>query len=201
MKTDLLFSSFPFAQQGKVTLHGLSELDIPALWGILGDEDNFRYMPNAAPSSPEECKVFLRQANLLFQKKDTVTLGIYANNQENRLAGILKIYQVSPKVEAVSLSFMLNPEYAGLGLASDGVRCAVSYLMDTIGVHRIQCWVLPINYRGILVLERCGFQKEGLLRDGEWWPDKGIVDICLYSLLPTDLNRHGGSDSPKNYYL
>ena len=66
---------------------------------------------------------------------------------------------------------------------------SVDYLMAAIGVHRIQAYVLPTNHRGILVLERCGFVKEGTIREGFLWPDKGIVDLSLYSLLPTDLRR------------
>ena len=46
--------------------------------------------------------------------------------------------------------------------------------------------MLPINYRAVLVLERCGFVKEGTIREGFYWPDKGIVDLTVYSLLPTD---------------
>ena len=61
--------------------------------------------------------------------------------------------------------------------------------MGSIGVHRIQAYVLPTNYRGVLVLERCGFVREGTIREGFFWPDKGIVDLTLYSLLPTDTHR------------
>ena len=57
---------------------------------------------------------------------------------------------------------------------------------STVGVRRIQCLVLPTNYRAVLVLERCGFVKEGTIREGFLWPDKGIVDLTIYSLLPTD---------------
>ena len=64
---------------------------------------------------------------------------------------------------------------------------------ETIGLPRVelvgQHEVRMSNHRGILVLERCGFVKEGTIREGFLWPDKGIVDLSLYSLLPTDLRR------------
>ena len=57
-------------------------------------------------------------------------------------------------------------EYTGQGYASAAVRATTEYLFRTVGVRRIQCFVLPINYRAVLVLERCGFVKEGTIREG-----------------------------------
>ena len=123
-------------------------------------------------------------------------LGIYSTL--NRLVGLLEISQINPQVESVTLSFILGQEYTGQGYASAAVRATTEYLFRTVGVRRIQCFVLPINYRAVLVLERCGFVKEGTIREGFYWPDKGIVDLTVYSLLPTD--KKPKSTGPA-YYL
>ncbi len=187
MKMNLLFSSFPFLAAEKVTLSRMTELDLKALWEIMGDEENYRFAPTAALRSPGECAAKLRQAEALFREKRAVVLGIYPNGREHRLVGTLEIFDVDSVVESASITFTLNQRYTGQGYASASVRAVAEYLMNTIGVHRIQAYVLPINYRGVLVLERCGFQKEGTIREGFLWPDKGIVDLTLYSLLPSDL--------------
>lgn len=48
MKTSLLFSSFPFITGEKVTLSRMTELDLRALWEIMGDDENYRFAPTAA---------------------------------------------------------------------------------------------------------------------------------------------------------
>ena len=164
----------------------------------MGDEENYRFAPTAALRSPTECAAKLRQADVLFREKRAVVLGIYPNGRENRLVGTLEIFDVDPEVESATITFLLNQADTGQGYASSAVRATADYLMNTVGVHRIQAYVLPINYRGVLVLERCGFQKEGTIREGFLWPDKGIVDLTLYSLLPTD--RKPKSSGPA-YYL
>lgn len=197
MKTSLLFSSFPFMSCEKVTLTRMTELDLDAMWEIMGDDDNYRFAPTAALRSPVECSLKLRQIDAMFRDKVAITLGIYPNGRENRLAGFLEIYGIDPHVQAVTLRFTLHRECTGMGYASSAVRAAAEYLFTTIGVHRIQAYVLPTNYRGVLVLERCGFLKEGTIREGFLWPDKGIVDLSLYSLLPTDRRKKAGP----SYYL
>ncbi len=198
MKTNLLFSSFPFIASEKVTLTRMTELDLKDLWRIMGDDENYRFAPTAALRSPSECAGKLKQAESLFREKRAVVLGIYPNGKDHRLAGTLEIFDVDPQVEAVTITFTLNRQDTGLGYASSAVRATAEYLMGTVGVHRIQAYVLPINYRGVLVLERCGFQKEGTIREGFLWPDKGIVDLTLYSLLPSDLKPKRSGPA---YYL
>lgn len=198
MKTQLLFSSFPFLAGDKVTLARMTELDLKNLWLIMGDEQNFRYSPTAALRNPNECILKLRQAESLFREKRAVVLGIYPNEGEHQLAGTLEITVADPKINCVNLSFRLARRFTGQGFASSAVRCASSYLMETIGANRIQAYVMPNDYRGALVLEACGFQKEGTIREGFLWPDKGLVDLTLYSLLPSDRRPKAATQS---YYL
>lgn len=197
MKTSLLFSSFPFIASEKVTLTRMTELDLNAMWEIMGDEENYRFAPTAALRSPTECGLKLRQIEAMFKDKVAITLGIYPNGRENRLAGFLELYGIDPQVQAVTVRFTLHRKCTGMGYASSALRATVEYLFSTIGAHRIQAYVLPTNYRGVLVLERCGFLKEGTIREGFLWPDKGIVDLSLYSLLPTDRRKKAGPA----YYL
>ena len=174
----------------------VTDMDLEALWQILSDEDSHRFTPEAALRSHRECAAKLRQFDTMFQERRGVVLGIYSTL--NRLVGLLEISQINPQVESVTLSFILGQEYTGQGYASAAVRATTEYLFRTVGVRRIQCFVLPINYRAVLVLERCGFVKEGTIREGFYWPDKGIVDLTVYSLLPTD--KKPKSTGPA-YYL
>ena len=125
----------------------------------------------------------------MFRDRIAIILGIYPKGGGNRMAGVFEIYSIDPKTESATIRFTLSRRNTGQSYASGAVRAAVDYLMATIGVHRIQAYVLPTNYQGITVLERCGFVREGVIREGFFWPDKGIVDLCLYSLLPTDLHK------------
>ena len=203
MKTSLLFSSYPFISGEKVTLTRVTDMDAEALWLLLSDEDTHRFTPEGAVHSSRECAARLRQFDTLFQERRGVVLGIYSTL--NQLVGLLEISHLDRQVESVTLSFMLLPEYTGQGYASAAVRAACDYLLRTVGVHRIQCFVLPINYRAVLVLERCGFVKEGTIREGFLWPYQlpggagaGAVRLCEGGHhsggLPLAGQGHRGSD-------
>lgn len=193
MNLDLLFSSYPFFSGYGVTLAAMSDPDLDALWDIWGDEENFRYAPTAALRSPAQCRRKLQAAEAMFRNRTAVMLGIYPDGGGNRLAGVFEIYSLDPVCQSATIRFTLSRKCTGRGYAAGAVQAGTDYLMANIGAHRIQAYVLPTNRRGILVLERCGFVKEGTIREGFLWPDKGIVDLSLYSLLPTDLRREASS--------
>ena len=67
------------------------------------------------------------------------------------------------------------------------VHAMTDYLFGEIGVNRIQATLLPENVRSKRVLQKTGFQKEGLLRQVSFWKGRGIVDLEVYSLLRSDI--------------
>ena len=198
MNTDLLFSSYPFISGDRVTLTRITELDLEALWDIWGDEENYRFWPTAALPAPAECTRQLRQADQRFREKRSVLLGIYPNGAGQTLAGVLKLYGIDPRVEALSLQVMVAQKHQGRGYGSGAVEAAAQYLFQRVGARRLQAFVLPIDKAGAMTLERCGFVKEGTLREAFLWPDKGLVDLTLYSLLRSDRKQ---KTSTAQYYL
>jgi ribosomal-protein-alanine N-acetyltransferase len=59
----------------------------------------------------------------------------------------------------------------------------------SIGINRIQAFVMPENIKSQNVLQRNGFVKEGTIRQGHVWKGHGVVDLILYSLLKTDIEE------------
>lgn len=198
MKTRLLFSSFPFISSDKVTLSHITDLDIDALWEIMGDDENYRFSPSSAKETKTEVAAKLREFDAAFQAERAVVLGIYDNRKLNQLVGMLELSEFNPEIEALTLNIMLGKKYTGYGFASAAVSAAVKYLFESICVRRIQAYVMPTNYRAERMFERCGFVREGTIREGFLWPDKGIVDLTIYSMLPSDLKP---KSTGTKYYL
>jgi ribosomal-protein-alanine N-acetyltransferase len=65
------------------------------------------------------------------------------------------------------------------------VRLVADYAFTTLRLHRIEAACIPGNERSVRVLEKAGFQREGLLRsylriNGVW------QDHHLYALIAGD---------------
>ncbi len=201
MKTDLLFSSYPFISNESVTVSQIAPSDAAALWEIMGDDENFLFSPNAALRSEREIPSRMMKFDSLFRERKLIFLGIYSNEQLSTLVGTLEISDINLQTEAATLTFMLNRKYNGKGFATSAVQITVKYLFERIQMNRIQSFVMPSNLPCERLMERCGFVLEGTIREGFYWPDKGIVDLNLFSILSTDYFRKQQLDrgvNPKN---
>jgi ribosomal-protein-alanine N-acetyltransferase len=68
----------------------------------------------------------------------------------------------------------------------DALRALVPFIFRTLGLHRIEAACIPINEASRKLLEKSGFQHEGLARrylqiNGEW------QDHVLFALLAEDV--------------
>ncbi len=198
MKTDLLFSSYPFISNEYVTVSRIAPSDSEALWEIMGDDDNFLFSPNAALPSLSAVQSRMMKFDSLFREHKMIVLGIYSNEHINTLVGTLEISDINAQTNAVTLTFMLNRKYNGRGYATSAVQSTVKYLFERIQVNRIQSYVMPSNLPCERLMERCGFVREGTIREGFYWPDKGVVDLDLFSVLATDYFRKQQIESGVN---
>lgn len=63
------------------------------------------------------------------------------------------------------LGYSLDGGLVGHGLAGEAVGRLVEYAFEGLGLHRVQAAYIPENQRSARLLERLGFEKEGLARE------------------------------------
>ncbi len=86
------------------------------------------------------------------------------------------------------LGYSLDKDYQGQGLALEGVSAVVDFAVNALNLRRVEACYMPGNLRSAALLNKLGFEVEGLLRsslmvNGEWedhvitslinpsWPD------------------------------
>lgn len=75
--------------------------------------------------------------------------------------------------QACHLGFSLCSEFQGKGFMEEGLRCAIGFVFEKMGLHRVMANYRPENERSQRLLARLGFEQEGRAReylhiDGQW---------------------------------
>jgi ribosomal-protein-alanine N-acetyltransferase len=105
---------------------------------------------------------------------------------DHALMGGLTIGQIRRGVaQAGTFGYWMGAPHAGKGYMTRAVRAAVGFCFATLRLHRIEAACLPHNVASMTLLERNGFQREGLARaylriNGHW------QDHVLFALLESD---------------
>ena len=71
------------------------------------------------------------------------------------------------------LGYYLGQEHNGRGYTTEAIRLVLDYAFRDLKLHRIEAGVMPHNAGSIRVLEKVGFEREGLSKknvriNGEW---------------------------------
>jgi [ribosomal protein S5]-alanine N-acetyltransferase len=87
---------------------------------------------------------------------------------------------------AWEIGIVLAPEHRGKGAGTAAQRLLVEYLFDTTLVPRVCAYTEADNLAEQKSLERCGFRREGILRQagfrgGAW------RDVAVYALLRSEI--------------
>jgi RimJ/RimL family protein N-acetyltransferase len=82
----------------------------------------------------------------------------------DQLIGTCGYYSWNPDHSIAELGYDLSREHWGKGLMTEAVRAVVRWGFHEVQINRIQATVMAGNLASMRILEKCGFQSEGLLR-------------------------------------
>ena len=86
----------------------------------------------------------------------------------------------------LEIGALLFPEHRGRGAGSAAQRLLAEYLFATSPVHRLWAWTGSDNLAEQKALEKCGFKREGMIREaifrGGEWHDSIIFGLLRHEL-------------------
>lgn len=107
--------------------------------------------------------------------------------QGQRFIGEAGIISENKKAGRCELGYNLLPEYWNRGYATEIAGRLVRYALDELGYERVEALVLAENKASCRVLEKNGFQCEGVLRHFSRY-DGNFHNVCYYGIISSDLH-------------
>lgn len=110
------------------------------------------------------------------------------------LAGGINIGHIRRGVaQSGQIGYWMGARHAGQGLMAEALGTLIPHAFGELGLHRLEAACIPDNRRSVGVLEKAGFQREGLLRSylriaGEW------RDHLLYARINDGAKTSGAWD-------
>ncbi|MEP0545352.1 MAG: GNAT family N-acetyltransferase [Rhodothermales bacterium] len=181
---DLFGDRLPDLDAERVRLRHPRPTDADAVFAIFGDERAMRYWSHEAFETPTQAVEYLRSIDEGFAERTLYQWAITEPGADE-LIGTVTLTGYSERNRRMELGYMLSPSKWGRGLAGEAVRAVLRFGFERIGLHRVEAELDPRNAASARLLERLGFQREGLLRE-RWWVYDEWCDSALYGLLRAD---------------
>ena len=147
---------------------------------IVNNREFFKYMPWADVSAPEQEFAFLDNAKSKWKKQSAAIYGMYLRNT-NEFVGDCSFFDISWNNESGEIGYWLDPKFANQGFMTEAVNTVAKEYFD-MGFKRIVILANPENIASCKVAEKCGFEREGILRSYDFLPSLNKREnVTIYS--------------------
>ena len=176
--------------QGKlVRLRAYEKADADALFRWFSDEEVTRWLgpPNFPSRAQQEKFIELAAAG----GDDAKYFAI--ETLDGKLVGDTGIRKIEWKSRNAAFFITIGEKQLwGKGLGTDALRVVSRLAFDKMNLNRLWLTAIADNSRAIRCYEKCGFVREGLLRQDSFVDGK-YRDVLLMALLREDYDRSRGA--------
>ena len=158
-----------YYETDRLILRILSENSAPQVLDFF--EKNKAIFESFEPERPKNFYTLEYQSALLkcefdlIVKMGTLRFWIFTKEQPQQIIGTVSFQNIIRSVyQSCQIGYKFDPLYWKQGYATEGITKAISIIFQEFHLHRIDALVLPNNKPSIRLLERLGFQAEGLCR-------------------------------------
>lgn len=169
----------PVLNTPRLTLRAMTEADVPGLREWMADKAMYAYWGKGAGKTDKD-------PALLFAKAERPTKSFHWGiqlDESGLVIGEIWVYLIENDRMA-KVAYRIAEKHKGRGYATEALRAAVDFCFEKTELRRLWTDVDVRNAASCRVLEKCGFVREGMIRQGKMvstW-----CDYYIYGTLRSD---------------
>jgi RimJ/RimL family protein N-acetyltransferase len=136
-------------------------------------------------TSIEETKTLIGDLNTEWSKGSCFFLGAFEKYAREFVAQIY-VGVVDQSLPEFEIGYFVDVNHEGKGYVTEAVKAVLGVLFNQLNAHRVHLKCDETNLRSLRVAERCGFTKEGRLRENRRNPDGTYSSSLIYGLLKSE---------------
>lgn len=133
---------------------------------------------------------YLRVARAEQNQSANTNFGIFL---DEKLIGGISFQNYHAETKRVNIGYWVAATHQRQGIAGKCLRQVLAYLFDSVGLEKVEAYVLPANTASIALLLNLGFKTEGLLRKWQYL-NGGLQDTYVFGILAEEWGDYKLSD-------
>lgn len=147
------------------------------------------------PDSEEGAEVVVRELAAEWLARNCFFLGAFEKTSGEFVAQIY-VGPVNWDLPEFEIGYFADVDHGGRGFVTEAVKAALGFVFEHLGAHRVSAVCDDTNVRSYRLVERCGFRREGLIRENRRDPDGAISGTLHYGLLRSEFEAQRGEPAP-----
>lgn len=165
----------------RLTLRPYRPEDLEPSLAYYGDPDVVRYLLDDVWTRDDAEQQIARRVARTGVVGPGTALALVAEH-EGTVVGDVALWTTGDTTSRAEIGWVLHPQHAGQGLATEAVRAVLGLAFGYYGMHRVVAQLDARNERSARLCERVGMRREGFLRQ-DWWSKGEWTDTLVYGVL------------------
>ena len=177
----------PTLRTDRLVLRPITTRDTGAFFDIFSDFETLRFWSNPPISELSEAEALIQEELEWSGSGKSITWGM-ALPESDYLIGKFTLFQFHEQNRRAEVGYILDRRHWRMGYMSEAMDSVLHFAFDTLQLHRLEADTDPENLASLALLEKFGFQREGLFRD-RWYMDSRWLDSVMLGLLRPDFKK------------
>ena len=157
--------------------------DAPAVYAVCQDPEIARWVTIPQPFGPADADAFIATAMTMWRDGTGAPFAIIDADTGQLLGAVTRF---GPDGHQATFGLWLAPEARGRGVGTRSLRLAADWTFATTAAIRLDAFIMVGNEASNRMVERAGFQREGVARAWDLHHDRAPVDCVVYSRIRGD---------------
>lgn len=180
------FSFMPLETQ-RLRIRQLTLSDAQDIYFVSSSDDVSRYVLWDTHRSISDSRAFIRQLIHQYRVGEPASLGI-ERKEDGRIIGTIGFVWINRENSSAEVGYSLGVPYWNKGYMTEALMAVLEYGFGALRLNRIEAQFDVNNAASGRVMEKCGMQSEGTLRQRLYNKGK-FIDVHVYSILAREWHR------------
>ena len=177
----------PVLETDRLIIRTLNEADVTDLKEWLGRDEIYTYWGRNASKGEKNPELMFIDPRPWVKRKPSPDFdwGIVLK-ETNTVIGMIAVFDIQNS-RMGDIGYRIHPEYWNMGITTEALKEVVKFVFENTEIDRLNGRADVRNIASNKILERCGFIKEGTIRQGKMV--SVYCDYNIYGMLREDYQK------------
>ena len=181
-----IFSQMPKIETQRLLLRAIKRSDLDDMFEYSSDPRTSKYLLWTPHKNKDYTKDFIELILAKYKSKEYNDWAIIYK-KTGKMIGTCGFTRIDEDNSIVEIGYVINPEYWGMGIATEALQTVMAFSFEQLNVNRVECKFMFGNEASLSVMKKAGMKLEGYQRDAIYAKGK-YHTIGIASMLKREYN-------------
>ncbi|MED3574691.1 GNAT family protein [Cytobacillus praedii] len=185
MGVEMAFIDFPLLETDRLLLREIRLSDAPNMYSYFSKDEVTKYYNLESFTSEKQAEDLIHRFHQRYSERKQIRWAITLK-EKDQLIGTCGFHAVEEKHRKVEIGYELHPDFWRQGIMTEVIEAIIQYGFNHMQLNRIEAFYDPRNESSGRVLEKNGFEVEGVLKK-RYFENGKFVDAAISAILNENL--------------